>query len=119
MDHHIKPFIIPLLHEENGIFADAVLMEEKYAAAIFSYNRSYFLVDTDIAGDMVGFLQSILPRKSLSELYNSVGFIKHAKTEFYREFERHMNQTQDKFIIAPGIKGMVMSVCTMGTLGNL
>ena len=92
VDHNVRPFIIPLLHEEEGVFADAVLMDPLDAAAIFSYSRSYFLTDTDMAVDMVEFLHSILPKKSLSELYNSLGFIKHAKTEFYREFERHVEQ---------------------------
>ena len=66
-----------------------------------------------MALNMVEFLHSILPKKSLSELYNSLGFIKHAKTEFYREFEYHMEHTEDEFIIAPGIKGMVMTVFTL------
>ncbi len=110
IDHQVQPFVIPLLHEEGGIYVDAVLMEQKHVSSIFSYSRSYFLTDTDIAIEMVEFLHSILPNKALSELYNSLGFIKHAKTEFYREFERHMKRTEDLFIPAPGIKGMVMTV---------
>ncbi len=115
IDYKVSPFIIPLLHEQNGIYADAVLLDPKDAASIFSYSRSYFLTDTDMALDMVEFLHSILPQKALSELYNSLGFVKHAKTEFYREFERHMENTQDDFVIAPGIKGMVMTVFTLSS----
>ncbi len=106
----ILPFVMPLLHDEEGIFVDALLLEDRDVSSIFSYNRSYFLVDVDIASEMVDFLKSIMPLKSLGELYNSLGFEKHGKTVFYRDFLRHLAQSNDKFEIAPGIKGMVMHV---------
>jgi len=113
VDHQVQPIVIPLLHEDKGIYIDTILLHPNQVSSIFSYSRSYFLVDTDIAADMVEFLQSIIPHKALSELYNSLGFINHAKTEFYRDFQEHMRRTQDKFVVAPGIKGMVMSVFTL------
>lgn len=113
VDEKVHPFVIPLLHEEDGIFVDALLLNYNDVSSIFSYNRSYFLVDTDIASEMVDFLKSIMPTKSLGELYNSIGFVKHGKTVFYRDFLRHLDQSIDKFVIAPGIKGMVMSVFTL------
>ena len=107
------PFVMPLLHEENGIYIDALLTSANDLSSIFSYNRSYFLVDTDIASEMVDFLKSILPAKSLGELYNSIGFEKHGKTVLFRDFLRHLDISLDKFVVAPGIKGMVMSVFTL------
>jgi isocitrate dehydrogenase kinase/phosphatase len=112
LEDRITPFIIPLLHKENGIFADALLLEYNDVSSIFSYNRSYFLVDVDIVSETVDFLKSILPTKSLGELYNSIGFEKHGKTVLYRDYLRHMERTLDKFDHAPGIKGMVMAVFT-------
>jgi isocitrate dehydrogenase kinase/phosphatase len=110
LDDRTYPFVMPLLHEENGIYVDALLLEYNDVSSIFSYNRTYFLVDTDIASEMVDFLRTILPTKSLGELYNSIGFEKHGKTVLYRDFLRHLDRSVDKFAIAPGIKGMVMSV---------
>jgi isocitrate dehydrogenase kinase/phosphatase len=110
LDDRIHPFVLPLLHEDKGIYIDTLLLDYNDVSSIFSYNRSYFLVDTDIASEMVDFLRSILPTKSLGELYNSIGFEKHGKTVLYRDFLRHMERSVDKFEIAPGIKGMVMSV---------
>lgn len=107
------PFVMPLLHEEQGIYVDALLLDHNDVSSIFSYNRSYFLVDVDIVTETVDFLVSILPTKSLGELYNSIGFEKHGKTVFYRDFFRHLARTQDQFIIAPGIPGMVMLVFTL------
>jgi isocitrate dehydrogenase kinase/phosphatase len=61
----------------------------------------------------VRFLSTIMPQKDRSELYNSIGFHKHGKTEFYRHVLAHMKTSNGKFVIAPGIKGMVMSVFTL------
>ncbi|MBK8704015.1 MAG: bifunctional isocitrate dehydrogenase kinase/phosphatase [Saprospiraceae bacterium] len=113
VDDRYFPFVIPMLHDDRGIYADALLLDINDVSSIFSYNRSYFLVDTDIATELVDFLQTITPTKSLSELYNSIGFEKHGKTVLYRDFLRHLEMSGDKFIIAPGIKGMVMIVFTL------
>ncbi len=113
LDEKVHPFVLPLFNGEHGIVVDTVLLEMNDVSSIFSYNRSYFLVDTDIASEMVDFLRTILPTKSLGELYNSIGFEKHGKTVLYRNFLRHINGTMDKFVVAPGIKGMVMVVFTL------
>ncbi|MBK7872021.1 MAG: bifunctional isocitrate dehydrogenase kinase/phosphatase [Saprospiraceae bacterium] len=115
LDERVLPFVLPLLNEENGIYVDALLSDMNDVSSIFSYNRSYFLVDTDIATEMVDFLQTILPFKSMSELYNSIGFVKHGKTVLFRDFLRHLAKSDDRFIIAPGIKGMVMNVFTLSS----
>ncbi len=109
----VYPFVMPLLHEERGIYVDALLLSKNDVGSIFSYTRSYFLVDVDIVTEMVDFLKSFLPTKSMGELYNSIGFEKHGKTVFYRNFLRHLENATDKFVVAPGIKGMVMSVFTL------
>ncbi|MCO6480951.1 MAG: bifunctional isocitrate dehydrogenase kinase/phosphatase [Phaeodactylibacter sp.] len=115
LEDRVFPFILPLLHEENGIYVDALLLEYNEVSSIFSYNRSYFLVDVDIVSEMVDFLLSILPTKNMGELYNSIGFEKHGKTVLYRDFLRHLGRSYDQFVIAPGIKGMVMSVFTLNS----
>jgi len=107
------PFIICFLHQKKGIFIDALLLEYNDVSTIFSYNRSYFFVDVDIVSETIDFLKPILPTKNQDELYNSIGFQKHGKTVFYRDFDRHLIRNFDKFIIAPGIKGMVMVVFTL------
>lgn len=110
----IHPFVIPLLHNEKGVYADALLLEYNHISSIFTYYRAHFLVDVDIPSEMVGFLKSILPHKPISELYTCLGFEKHGKTEMYRSFLNHLEQCpNEKFDFAPGIKGMVMSVFTL------
>lgn len=110
----IHPFIIPILHEEKGLYADALLLEYNHISSIFTYYRSHFLVEVDIPSEMVEFLKSIVPHKPLSELYTTLGFEKHGKTEMYRNFLQHLDDNPaDKFDFAPGIKGMVMSCFTL------
>ncbi|MEM7575588.1 MAG: bifunctional isocitrate dehydrogenase kinase/phosphatase [Bacteroidota bacterium] len=131
----VFPFILPLLHPEGrGILIDALLLEADQVSSIFSYHRSYFLADILVPSDMVDFLQSFLPTKQISELYNSIGFEKHGKTVFYRELSRHLSLSktsvqaeskmprpaevpkENQFITAPGIRGMVMYVFTTASL---
>jgi isocitrate dehydrogenase kinase/phosphatase len=54
-----------------------------------------------------------LPKKRLAELYVSLGYHKHGKTEFYRDLMRFMASSDEKFVIAPGQPGLVMSVFTL------
>jgi len=109
----IIPVVFPLLHDKKGVYVDALITESNDLSIIFSYNRSYFLVDIDIPGEFVEFLNTIIPSKKVGELYNSIGLVKHGKTEIYRDFVTSVENSDDKFILAPGIKGMVMSVFTL------
>ncbi|MEH6592147.1 MAG: bifunctional isocitrate dehydrogenase kinase/phosphatase [Halioglobus sp.] len=108
------PFALPLLQSEQGeLYVDTVLFGADHLSVIFSFTRSYFMVDASIPSQYVLFLQQLMPAKPISELYSAMGYNKHGKTYYYRCAFRHMNTTTDKFIIAPGIKGMVMSVFTL------
>jgi isocitrate dehydrogenase kinase/phosphatase len=80
---------------------------------IFSFTRSYFMVEASVPSRIVYFLKTLMPHKELAELYNAIGLNKHGKTEFYRSFVNHLARSADQFIVAPGIKGMVMSVFTL------
>ncbi|QFT56470.1 bifunctional isocitrate dehydrogenase kinase/phosphatase [Microbulbifer sp. THAF38] len=110
----VVPIILPCLNNgRGGIFVDTLLHSNDSASIIFSFTRSYFMVDAPIPSRFVRFLSTIMPLKEKSELYNSIGFHKHGKTEFYRHVLAHMKVSSDQFVIAPGIKGMVMSVFTL------
>jgi len=108
------PLVIPLLHREgHGIEIDALITDEADVSIIFSFTRSYFMVDVPVPAEFVGFLKRILPGKHVAELYTSIGFYKHGKSEFYRALINHLASTDDRFIMAPGVRGMVMSVFTL------
>jgi len=108
------PFVLPILHNEDGaVYVDTVLFGSDRVSVVFSFTRSYFMVDATIPSQYVLFLAKLMPAKPISEIYNCMGFNKHGKTYYHRSAVRHMEATTDKFIIAPGIKGMVMSVFTL------
>ena len=108
------PLVFPLLHREGvGIQVDGLITDEAEVSIIFSFTRSYFMVEVAIPAEFIGFLQRILPGKHIAELYTSIGFYKHGKSEFYRALIDHLANTDDRFVMAPGVRGMVMSVFTL------
>ena len=108
------PFVLPILHnEDGGVYIDTMLFGSNQVSVVFSFTRSYFMVDAIIPSQYVLFLAKLMPAKPISEIYSSMGYNKHGKTYYHRCAVRHMESTTDKFIIAPGIKGMVMSVFTL------
>lgn len=108
------PLALALLHREGqGIVLDAAITDEAEVSIIFSFTRSYFMVDVPVPAAFVGYLKHILPGKHIAELYSSIGFYKQGKSEFYRALIGHLGATDDRFIMAPGVRGMVMSVFTL------
>jgi isocitrate dehydrogenase kinase/phosphatase len=107
------PFIISFLHGTHGVYVDTMIFDPKIMAHMFSFTRSYFMVETDIPSQLVAFLNSVITHKQIHELYNAIGFNKHGKTELYRDFLNHLENSNDQFVIAEGIKGMVMTVFTL------
>jgi isocitrate dehydrogenase kinase/phosphatase len=110
----VQPFVIPILRRDNDtLVVDALLMRPKDVAILFSFSRAYFLVDMEVPSAYVRFLLSIMPRKSMVDLYAMLGLQKQAKTLFYREMHHHLNHSRDDFQVAPGVRGMVMLVFTL------
>jgi len=110
---HQIPIVIALLNNKDGITVDAILLEENDVSILFSFTRSYFLVDVDRYYDLVRFLKSIMPRKRIAELYIALGHNKHGKTELYRDIIHHFQASDDRFEYTPGVVGMVMIVFTI------
>jgi isocitrate dehydrogenase kinase/phosphatase len=107
-------FAIPVLHDENGqLYLDTILLDAWRIGLLFSLSRAYFMVDMEVPSGFVQFLRSILPNKPRSELYIMLGLGKQGKTMFFRDFIYHLHHSEDKFIMAPGIRGLVMLVFTL------
>lgn len=111
------PFVIPMLHTEDeatpAVYLDACLLGSDIISKLFSFTRTYFMVDASIPSQYVLFLQQLMPRKAVSEIYSCIGHHRHGKTYYFRTATRHMRSTEDAFVPAPGIKGMVMAVFTL------
>lgn len=133
MPSETLPFVIAMQMTDDGkLMVDALLTEQHHLSVIFSFARSYFMADTQNPAEVVAFLQELLPHKKHFELYMSLGFYKHGKTVFYRNYLQHLDNTSgtivnkggtsesisvDKFELAPGIKGLVMTVFHLPSYG--
>jgi isocitrate dehydrogenase kinase/phosphatase len=80
---------------------------------LFSFARAYFFVDMEVPAGYISFLRWLMPKKPRAEIYMSVGLAKQGKTLFYRDLHYHLRHSTDRFVVAPGIKGMVMLVFTL------
>ena len=109
----IVPLVLPLLHAERGIVVDAVLMTSDEASVVFGFSWTYFRVETPRPRALVDFLGTIMPLKSVHELYTAIGYNKHGKTELYRSLMRHLEEPDARFAFAEGDEGMVMAVFTL------
>jgi isocitrate dehydrogenase kinase/phosphatase len=108
------PFVVPIKHDAEGkLYADALLVEPEQIALLFSANRAYFLVDMEVPSAYVAFLRDVVQVRTEAELYTMVGLQKQGKTLFFRDFLHHLKHSTDQFIVAPGIKGLVMTVFTL------
>ncbi len=108
------PFAIPVLHDAQGrLYLDTILLDAWRISILFSLSRAYFMVDMEVPSGYVQFLRSIMPGKPRSELYTMLGLGKQGKTMFFRDLIYHLHHSEDNFIVAPGIPGLVMLVFTL------
>lgn len=108
------PFVVAIMQDHEGkLYIDTVLLEAEHLAIMLNSSRAYFMVDMEVPSAYVTFLRTLLPNKSKAELYSILGLQKQGKTLFYRDFLHHLAHSTDDFVIAPGIKGLVMAVFTL------
>lgn len=111
------PLLLALVHEPDGVRVDAVLTSADEASVVFSFTRSYFHVALEDPAALVEFLRPLMPRKPLDELYTSLGYHKHGKTELVRAMLRALDRDPAaRFEVAEGDKGLVMAVFALPAL---
>lgn len=108
------PFAVPILKNSKGeLYLDGALVGQEQLGTLFSLARAYFMVDMEVPASFVAFLKTLFPSKPAAELYIALGLQKQGKTLFYRDLFEHLRHSTDRFVIAPGQKGMVMVVFTL------
>jgi len=110
------PLVLPIVHDGDGIRVDALLTTSDEVSVVFSFTRSYFHVAVDSPRALVEFLRTLMPRKPVDELYTSLGFHKHGKTELVRALVRATPDQDARFEVAEGDKGLVMVVFALPSL---
>jgi isocitrate dehydrogenase kinase/phosphatase len=112
-DGSITPFVIVFLHAAEGLRIESVLLARSDISSLFGYTRSYFHVDLPVVSAAVSLLRTFMPGKPVDELYTILGRAKQGKTERYYALRRHLAQSFDVFVDAPGQRGLVMVVFTL------
>jgi len=108
------PVVFAILHNAQGkLYVDAVLTRRDDISILFGFARAYFMVEGQHTNQIVAYLHQLMPSKPVYELWSALGLVKHSKTEFYRAHLAHLDVSDDKFEVAQGIKGMVMTVFTL------
>lgn len=108
-----RPLVLPLLSRPEGVVVDAVLVSSDETSVVFGFSRSYFHVAMDRPRELVAFLRDLMPRKRVDELYSSLGYDRHGKTELYRTLRHHLDGSSGRFEFAEGETGLVMCVFTL------
>lgn len=112
-DGSITPFVILFRHTVGGLKIDSVLLARSDISSLFGFTRSYFHVDLPVVSATVSLLRTFMPGKPVDELYTILGRAKQGKTERYYALRRHLAQSFDVFVDAPGQRGLVMVVFTL------
>jgi isocitrate dehydrogenase kinase/phosphatase len=112
-DGSVTPFVIVFLHAADGLKIESVLLARSDISSLFGFTRSYFHVDLPVVSAAVSLLRTFAPGKPVDELYTVLGRAKQGKTERYYALRRHLAQSFDVFVDAPGQRGLVMIVFTL------
>ena len=101
---------------ESGIGAETVFLREAETGIVFSFACSYLFVDVERYDALIAFLRSTIPHAERAELYTSLGYYRHGKTELYRDLHR-FHVSKEQLFISPGLEGAVMIDLTMPNYG--
>ena len=112
-DGSITPLVLTFSNSRLNVEVQAVLLSRPEVSSLFGYTRSYFHVDLPMVSAAITLLRSLMPRKSVDELYTILGRAKQGKTERYFALQRHLEKSIDSFVHAPGERGLVMIVFTL------
>ncbi len=107
----LVPLVLAFAHTAEGIRTDAALLTADAASIVFGFTHSYFHALCEHPRAVVEFLHTLMPLKRVDELYTSIGYNKHGKTELYRALQRHLaEEPTARFEVAEGDPGLVMTV---------
>jgi isocitrate dehydrogenase kinase/phosphatase len=112
-DSSITPLVMAFTNGAQGVCVESVMVSRAEVGSLFGYRRSYFHVDLPVVSAAITLLRSLMPRKSIDELYTVLGRAKQGKTERYFALQRHLATSIDSFVHAPGERGLVMIVFTL------
>jgi isocitrate dehydrogenase kinase/phosphatase len=115
----VAPIVIPVQPSPRGMVVDGGLFRAEDVRDVFTATRPYFFLEMRRPKDIVDFLASLMPLMARSELWICIAHHRHGKSVIYRELMDHLATSDDPLVIAPGIRGLVMTVFTTASYRNV
>jgi isocitrate dehydrogenase kinase/phosphatase len=103
----LKPFVIALLNDADGVHAEAVVHAVPHVHNLSSSTEAPFQVTNLHYHELAAFLYSIMPRRPLGLHYSSFGFYHYSKVAVMNEVRRRLIQDRERLAVAPGSPGTV------------
>lgn len=102
-----RPFVIALLNELQGVYAEAVLHAVPHVHNLFSSTEAPFQVTNRHYHELCEFLHSIMPRRPLALQYSTIGFHHVSKVAVMNEVREQLVRDGELLDFAPGFRGTV------------
>ena len=106
-DGSFTPLIIALLNCDNGIYCDAVILDQHLAHNLFSSTLANFHVTTRFYHELSAYLHSLMPHRALGLHYSTIGYNHVDKVAVMKELKQELENTGDVLDTAIGERGTV------------
>ena len=101
------PLMIALLNSPEGIYCDAVILDEHLAHNLFSSTLANFHVTTRYYHELSAYLHSLMPHRALGLNYSTIGYNHVGKVAVMQEIKQELEVGGGVFDIAIGERGTV------------
>jgi isocitrate dehydrogenase kinase/phosphatase len=106
-DASSAPLIIALLNSAQGIYCDAVILDEHLAHNLFSSTLANFHVTTTYYHELSAYLHSLMPHRALGLNYSTIGYNHVGKVAVIRELKQEVASSGEVLDNAVGEPGTV------------
>ena len=106
-DHSYAPLIIALLNGSDGIYCDAVILDEHLAHNLFSSTLANYHVTTPYYHELSAYLHSLMPHRALGLHYSTIGYNHVGKVAVIKELKQELEDSGGVLDNAIGEPGTV------------
>ena len=106
-DGGYAPLIIALLNGSDGIYCDAVILDENLAHNLFSSTLANFHVTTRYYHELCAYLHSLMPHRALGLHYSTIGYNHVGKVAVMQELKHELEASGGVLDTAIGERGTV------------
>ena len=107
--------LLAITHDAEGPVVDAVLASEEEITPVFEFSRAMLIPRRGNDLSFLPLLEEMLPGKPRWQLLLNTGYILLGRALLLEELWRHMKNSRECMVVAPGTPGMVMVVFHLPT----